>query len=176
MSFFSMDLQTPLDCSLNLFLFCSKMPRTMRLLEIVSLHPARPRLKSDTYYTSNEIHPLYPGVTVSIGHRNTIISHFASGKALLYADANGTLLPGSQQIDMQEDSIYDMASLTKLFTTVLALDQIGKVSSLCAQPLMFPGQPGGQCHSCLLYARVRQAQCQQIEHHHRTVDDSHERL
>ena len=61
-----------------------------------------------------------------IGHENTIVSHFSVGKALLYADANGTYLPQDEQIDMADDSIYDLASLTKLFTTILALDQIGQ--------------------------------------------------
>ena len=78
--------------------------------------------------THNEVHPLYPGVTVLVAHRNAIVSHFAVGKTLLYADANGTLLPEDQQIDSREDMIYDMASISKLFTTILALDQLGQVS------------------------------------------------
>ena len=96
---------------------------------------------TDSLYSYNEVHPLYPGVTVLIGHLNTIVSHFSSGKALLYADVNGTLLPEDQQIDIQDDSIYDMASspphfttlltpmeasLSKLFTTIVSLDQIGQ--------------------------------------------------
>ncbi|KAK1923922.1 putative beta-lactamase [Papiliotrema laurentii] len=76
--------------------------------------------------THNEVHPLYPGVTVLVAHRNAIVSHFAVGKTLLYADANGTLLPEDQQIDSREDTIYDMASISKLFTTILALDQLGQ--------------------------------------------------
>jgi CubicO group peptidase (beta-lactamase class C family) len=63
-----------------------------------------------------------------VAHRNAIVSHFAVGKTLLYADANGTLLPEDQQIDSREDTIYDMASISKLFTTILALDQLGQVS------------------------------------------------
>lgn len=74
------------------------------------------------------MHPLYPGVTLLVGHQNRIVEAYSAGKALLYADANGTLLPEDQQIGITNDSIYDLASLTKLITTVLALDQIGQVS------------------------------------------------
>jgi CubicO group peptidase (beta-lactamase class C family) len=42
----------------------------------------------------------------------------------MYADVNGTLLPRRQQEDATVDTIYDMASLTKLFTTIAALQQI----------------------------------------------------
>lgn len=61
-----------------------------------------------------------------MGHRNTIVSHFSAGFNLLYADSNGTVLPIDQQIPVYDDSVYDMASLSKLFTTVLALDSIGR--------------------------------------------------
>lgn len=43
---------------------------------------------------------------------------------LLYADANGTKLPESEQLPAEDDTIYDMASLTKLYTTIAALRQI----------------------------------------------------
>lgn len=43
---------------------------------------------------------------------------------LLYADANGTKLPDSQQLTAHTDTIYDMASLTKLYTTIAALRQV----------------------------------------------------
>lgn len=82
---------------------------------------------TDSSATYDSVHPLYPGVTIVVGHQNTIVEEFSAGKALLYADANGTLLPEDQQMDMHNNSIYDLASLTKLFTTVLALDQIGTV-------------------------------------------------
>ncbi|TFK41654.1 putative beta-lactamase, partial [Crucibulum laeve] len=78
----------------------------------------------------NIVNPLYPGATVIIGHKATIVSHFAVGKALKYSDVNGTILPAAQQIAMQKDTIYDMASLTKMFTTIVALQQLerGKIS------------------------------------------------
>jgi len=45
-------------------------------------------------------------------------------KENLYADVNGTYLASELQEDATLDSIYDMASLTKLFTTVAALRQL----------------------------------------------------
>jgi len=74
--------------------------------------------------TFNQVHPLYPGATVMVGHQATIVSHFAAGQSLKYADVNGTELPASQQIPAEEDTIYDMASLTKMFTTMVALQQL----------------------------------------------------
>ncbi|GFG08811.1 UPF0214 protein YfeW [Aspergillus udagawae] len=75
-------------------------------------------------FTHNEIHPIEPSSAVIVGHDRTIVSLFASGKMLQYADANGTELPPSQQLPARTDTIYDMASLTKLFTTVAALREI----------------------------------------------------
>ncbi|KAI5460229.1 beta-lactamase family protein [Mariannaea sp. PMI_226] len=80
-------------------------------------------------FTHNKILPVEPGGTVIVGHKNTVVSEFAFGKRNLYADANGTLLPSHQQEDATLDTVYDLASLTKLFTTVAVLRQIdaGKV-------------------------------------------------
>lgn len=83
------------------------------------LHPA--------YYgvfSSYEVHPIQPGGVVLIGHQSTIVSEFAFGKASEYVDANGTQLPPDQQTAATIDTIYDMASLTKCFTAVIALRYI----------------------------------------------------
>ena len=75
-------------------------------------------------FTYDEIHPIEPGSANIVGHCSTIISEFAVEKRDLYADVNGTLLPPAKQEDATVDTIYDMASLTKLFTTVAALQQL----------------------------------------------------
>ncbi|KAK5164504.1 uncharacterized protein LTR77_009710 [Saxophila tyrrhenica] len=82
----------------------------------------KPANYSDASY--NEIHPVEPGSANIVGHCSTIVAEWADGKRNLYADVNGTLLPPGQQEDATIDTIYDMASLTKLFTTVAALQQI----------------------------------------------------
>lgn len=75
-------------------------------------------------FSHNLVRPIEPGGTVIVGHKNTIVSAFAFGKKNLYSDANGTLLPPHRQEETDLDTIYDMASLTKLFTTVAALREI----------------------------------------------------
>jgi CubicO group peptidase (beta-lactamase class C family) len=75
-------------------------------------------------FTHNVVNPIEPGGSVIVGHKNTIVSAFAFGKKNLYANANGTLLAPHLQEEADLDTIYDMASLTKLFTTVAALREI----------------------------------------------------
>ena len=75
-------------------------------------------------HSYNEVHPILPGGSVMVGHKGTIVSAFAFGNASLYANANGTLLPPDQWIPAQMDTIYDMASLTKVFTAMASLRAI----------------------------------------------------
>ncbi|KAI0867377.1 putative beta-lactamase [Hypoxylon argillaceum] len=74
--------------------------------------------------TSNQEVPIEPGSTTLIAHNGVIVSRFAFGKRNLWAAVNGstgTTLPQSEREDASIDTIYDMASLTKLFTTVAGL-------------------------------------------------------
>ncbi|KIJ53820.1 hypothetical protein M422DRAFT_42868 [Sphaerobolus stellatus SS14] len=75
-------------------------------------------------YSFNVVNPLYPGATVIVGHEAIIVSYFAAGNSLKYLDVNGTILPEKEQISTTIDTIYDMASLTKMFTTIIALQQL----------------------------------------------------
>jgi CubicO group peptidase (beta-lactamase class C family) len=68
-------------------------------------------------------HPLYPGAVVLAGHNGTIVQHSASGYALRYADDKPTELPQDQWIPMRNDTIFDLASMSKLFTTIVALQE-----------------------------------------------------
>ncbi|CZR53798.1 probable beta-lactamase [Phialocephala subalpina] len=76
-------------------------------------------------FSYNAIHPIEPGGATLIAHKSVIVSSFAFGKRNLYADVNGTFLSPELQENATVDTIYDMASLTKLYTTVAALRQIG---------------------------------------------------
>ena len=76
--------------------------------------------------------PIQPGGVTLVAHNSVIVSEFAFGKRNLYGSLNGTeatFLPENQQEDATIDTIYDMASLTKLYTAVAALRQIdaGKI-------------------------------------------------
>lgn len=75
-------------------------------------------------FSYNQIHPIEPGSVTLVGHESTIVSSFAVGKRNLYANVNGAFLPSDLQEAATVDTIYDMASLTKLFTTIAALRQI----------------------------------------------------
>jgi CubicO group peptidase (beta-lactamase class C family) len=74
-------------------------------------------------------HPLYPGAVVLAAHNGTIVQHSASGYALRYSDDKPTELPRDQWIPMRDDTIFDLASMSKLFTTIVALQEVerGKI-------------------------------------------------
>jgi CubicO group peptidase (beta-lactamase class C family) len=69
-------------------------------------------------------HPLYPGAVVLAAHDGTIVQHSASGYALRYSDDKPTELPRDQWIPMRNDTIFDLASMSKLFTTIVALQEV----------------------------------------------------
>jgi CubicO group peptidase (beta-lactamase class C family) len=66
-------------------------------------------------------HPLFSGAVTMLVHNGVTVSHRAAGKALRYADAAGTELPPARQIAMHPDTIFDMASISKLFTSIVVL-------------------------------------------------------
>jgi len=100
------------------------------LLPSLSLKPSRDSLSlitPDSSASHNAIHPLYPGATLLIGHRNVIVSHYSAGYSLLYADSNGTYLPDSERIKVLDDSIYDMVRpLSCWCRTVLMTGRVGE--------------------------------------------------
>jgi len=69
-------------------------------------------------------HPLYAGAVTLLGHAGRVVAQDASGYALRYADGAGTELPRDQWVPMRDDTIFDMASVTKLFTSILVLQQV----------------------------------------------------
>lgn len=77
----------------------------------------------------NQGTPIEPGGVTLVAHNAIIVSHFATGHRSLYAGVNGTegtLLPVESREESSLDTIYDLASVTKLFTAVAALVQIDK--------------------------------------------------
>lgn len=75
-------------------------------------------------------HPLFSGAVTMMVHNGVIVHHEVVGKSLRYADQQGTELPAGQQIAMRGDTIFDMASISKLFTSivVLRLAEAGKLA------------------------------------------------
>ena len=68
--------------------------------------------------------PLYPGAVLLYGHRDTVLLCRATGYARRYADGAKTLLPLADQRPMRTDTIFDLASLTKLFTAIVVMQQV----------------------------------------------------
>jgi CubicO group peptidase (beta-lactamase class C family) len=74
--------------------------------------------------TDDQVLPIEPGGATLVARHGVIVSYFAFGKRSLWAGVNGTQgvkLPEHDQEDASVDTIYDAASLTKMYTTVAAL-------------------------------------------------------
>lgn len=76
-------------------------------------------------------HPEYAGATVIAVKDGVIIAYEAAGKAVRYGLSGDTVveLPADQQIDAAKDTIWDLASMSKLFTatSIMQLIERGKV-------------------------------------------------
>lgn len=69
-------------------------------------------------------HPLFSGAVCMLVHNGVIVRTGVAGKALRYAEAQGTELPASEQLPMRPDTIFDVASISKLFTSIVGLQLI----------------------------------------------------
>ncbi|HET7305227.1 MAG TPA: serine hydrolase [Segeticoccus sp.] len=74
-------------------------------------------------------HPMYAGATVIAGKDGTVVQHDSAGYALRYASydaetGEATELPRDQWIPARNDTIYDLASISKLFTSIAAVQLI----------------------------------------------------
>jgi CubicO group peptidase (beta-lactamase class C family) len=79
---------------------------------------------------SGTVKPLYAGAVTLLAHDGNVVTRNATGMALKYADGSGTELPADQQIPMRTDTIFDLASVSKLFTSIVVLQQVeaGRIS------------------------------------------------
>jgi CubicO group peptidase (beta-lactamase class C family) len=68
--------------------------------------------------------PMYSGAVVLAAKDGLIVEHAAVGHALRYASGDGTELPPDEWVPMEDDTIFDLASVTKLFTVVVALQLV----------------------------------------------------
>ena len=67
--------------------------------------------------------PLYAGGVVLASRNGVVPVHDAAGKAVRYVDAE-TELPADRQVPMRRDTIFDLASVTKTFTTIAVMQQV----------------------------------------------------
>jgi CubicO group peptidase (beta-lactamase class C family) len=66
--------------------------------------------------------PIAGAVAVLSAGEEVLVTH-VTGYAVLY-DAAGALLPPHARVPMQADTVFDLASLTKLFTATVAMQQV----------------------------------------------------
>ncbi|WP_328869211.1 serine hydrolase [Streptomyces sp. NBC_00287] len=74
-------------------------------------------------------HPWYAGAVLLAGRGGTVALHEPIGMAVRYSAYDektdtGVEFPADQQIPMTEDTVLDLASVSKLFTSMLAVQQI----------------------------------------------------
>lgn len=85
--------------------------------------------EAQKYLADSPKHPWYAGAVLLAGRGGTVALHRPIGKAVRYAAYDektdtGVEFPADQQIDMAEDTVFDLASVSKLFTSILAVQQI----------------------------------------------------
>lgn len=93
----------------------------------VGLDPA-PIATAQEQITENESpqangHPMYAGAVGIMGHDGRIVARHASGYALKYANAT-TELPRDQWVPMREDTVFDLASVSKLLTSIASVQLV----------------------------------------------------
>ncbi|MFD5347572.1 serine hydrolase [Streptomyces anulatus] len=84
---------------------------------------------AEAYLADSPAHPWYAGAVLLAGRGGTVALHRPIGKAVRYAAYDektdtGVEFPADQQIAMAEDTVFDLASISKLFTSLLAVQQI----------------------------------------------------
>jgi len=70
--------------------------------------------------------PLYSGAVSLLAHDGVVVSRDTTGYAVRFADAAGTELPEDQKVAMRPDTIFDMASVSKLFTSIAVMQLVEK--------------------------------------------------
>ncbi|MEW1613021.1 MULTISPECIES: serine hydrolase [unclassified Streptomyces] len=85
--------------------------------------------EAEAYLADSPKHPWYAGAVLLAGRGGTVALHRAIGQAVRYAAYDettdtGVEFPADQQIAMAEDTVFDLASVSKLFTSILAVQQI----------------------------------------------------
>lgn len=88
------------------------------------LDAAFDRIAAWTETTPERAHPMYAGAVGLVAHQGTVVHRAAAGHELRYSDETGAELPPQQRERAHEDTIFDIASVTKLFTSIAALREV----------------------------------------------------
>jgi CubicO group peptidase (beta-lactamase class C family) len=86
-------------------------------------------LDAEAFLGPSPKHPWYAGAVLLAGRGGIVALHQPIGMAVRYAAYDektdtGVEFPAQQQIPAAEDTVYDLASVSKLFTSILAVQQI----------------------------------------------------
>ena len=73
---------------------------------------------------SGPARPLLAGAVTVLAHDGTVVAREATGWALRYSDGAGTELPAAERVLTALDTVYDMASVSKLFTSIALMQQV----------------------------------------------------
>ncbi|SCL37603.1 CubicO group peptidase, beta-lactamase class C family [Micromonospora rhizosphaerae] len=93
----------------------------------------RMRTDAEAYLQPTADHPGYPtyaGAVVLAAKDGVIVQHAAVGTAVRYSAVepppgrDGVELPADQQIPTRPDTMFDLASVSKLFTTIVTMQQV----------------------------------------------------
>jgi CubicO group peptidase (beta-lactamase class C family) len=68
-------------------------------------------------------YPMYPGGVVLAARHGVIAAHTAAGTAVKYSD-DSTELPPEQQVPARKQTIYDLASVSKTFTSIAVMQLV----------------------------------------------------
>lgn len=84
---------------------------------------------AERFLADSPKHPWYAGAVLLAGRGGTVALHRPIGRAVRYAAYDektdtGVEFPPEQQIAMAQDTVFDLASVSKLFTSILAVQQI----------------------------------------------------
>jgi CubicO group peptidase (beta-lactamase class C family) len=96
---------------------------------LLASHLRRLVTDAETFLRPSPTHPWYAGAVLLAGRGGTVALHRPIGTAVRYraydetADS-GVEFPPDEQIPMAEDTVFDLASVSKLFTSLLAVQQI----------------------------------------------------
>ncbi|GGX01552.1 serine hydrolase [Streptomyces malachitofuscus] len=84
---------------------------------------------AEAFLGPSPTHPWYAGAVLLAGRGGTVALHRPIGMAVRYQAYDeetdtGVEFPADRQIPMSADTVFDLASVSKLFTSVLAVQQI----------------------------------------------------
>ncbi|MFD8934471.1 serine hydrolase [Streptomyces sp. NPDC059578] len=84
---------------------------------------------AERFLRPSPAHPWYAGAVLLAGRGDTVALHRPIGMAVRYAAYDettdtGVEFPPEQQVPMAADTVFDLASVSKLFTSLLAVQQV----------------------------------------------------